>query len=179
MTLFGIASLGAGLSPNIYTLIGFRALQGFGVAILYTAPIAIVGHLFPETTRSKATGILIGVNGFGLAIGPVIGGIIVSAIGWRWIFLVNIPLIILSMLICAKSLQESRSQDARATIDWPGFVLLMIGSPALIFATTQGSAWGWDSPLIISIYLVALISFVLFYLVEQRAISPIIQFHLF
>jgi EmrB/QacA subfamily drug resistance transporter len=179
MAIFGIASLGAGFAPNIYWLIGFRALQGIGVALLYTVPVAIVTHLFPEEMRSKATGILVGVNGFGLAIGPVIGGILVSALNWRWIFLVNIPIIIISIFICMKSLTESSSGDAQEKIDWPGFFLLVIGSPCLIFATTQGSAWGWHSPMILSIYAIGIISLLAFYWVEQHSLSPIIQFHLF
>jgi EmrB/QacA subfamily drug resistance transporter len=179
MAIFGLASLGAGLSPNINFLIGFRALQGIGVALLYTVPVSIVTHAFPDATRGKATGILVGVNGFGLAIGPVIGGILVSAIGWRWIFLVNIPIILASIFICTKSLVESRSNEENAKIDWPGFILLLIGSPALIFATAQGSIWGWSSLPVLSLYAIAVISLLAFYFIEQKSTSPIIQFHLF
>jgi MFS family permease len=74
-------------------LIFFRSLQGVGVAILYTVPIAILPSLFSENQRGKATGILIGVNSLGLAIGPIVGGLIVSALSWRWIFFINLPII--------------------------------------------------------------------------------------
>lgn len=179
MILFGIASCGAGLSTTIDGLIFFRLIQGIGVAILYTVPVAIIATLFPEHLRGKATGILIGANGFGLAVGPVIGGFIISALSWRWIFFVNLPAIILSFIFCMNTLTESRSVEHGKKIDWTGFLLLVIALPCVVFATVQGSHWGWTSGLIISLYSVAIISFITFYFVENRAESPIIQFKLF
>ena len=179
MILFALSSLGAGLSPTIHWLIVFRLLQGVAVAILYTVPIAIVPSLFPESKRGKVSGILFGVNGFGLAIGPVIGGFILSVLSWRWIFLVNLPIIAVSFLLCIPTLIESRSSEHNATIDWWGLILLIIALPCLIFATVQGSSWGWGSPIILGLYILAALALIAFYMVESKTKSPIIQFHLF
>jgi EmrB/QacA subfamily drug resistance transporter len=178
MGLFAIASLGAGLSPNINFLIACRFLQGLSIAFLYTAPVAIVPSILPEQHRGRATGFLIGANGMGLAIGPVIGGLIVSTLGWRWIFFINPPIILLSLLFCWRRLPESKHSNAGRKIDWYGFILLIIAVPAGILALVQGQAWGWLSTPIIGLLLVAIIGLVAFYFVENKVSSPIIEFHL-
>ncbi|HVV67470.1 MAG TPA: MFS transporter [Gammaproteobacteria bacterium] len=178
MLVFGLASLGAGLSPNIHWLIFFRFAQAIGVAILYTVPVAIISSMFPINERAKATGILFGVNGFGLAIGPVVGGFIISALSWRWIFFVNLPIVIISFLMCVRTVIESKSSEHGDSIDWLGFILLAISFPLLILTTVQASSWGWNSPLVYILYAVALACLVLFYFVEKHSKSPIIKLNL-
>ncbi|MGB6977209.1 MAG: MFS transporter, partial [Gammaproteobacteria bacterium] len=179
MIVFGLASLGAGLSANIYWLILFRLIQGASCAILYTATGAIVASAFPEQERGKAMGILFGVNGIGLAIGPVLGGVIISALNWRWVFLVNIPIIMISLFICFISVNESKNREHGTEIDWLGLVLLMIGLVCLILGVTQGSVWGWSSAITLSLFAIAGLALILFYKVEIKTSAPIIQFHLF
>ncbi len=178
MTVFGVASLGAGLATSIDGLIFFRLIQGISCAILYTASGAIVSNAFPVEERGKAIGTLFGVNGIGLAIGPVIGGILVSALSWRWIFLVNVPAILISLTICFISVHESRNLES-SKIDWFGFVALLIALPCLILGLTQGAAWGWSSVTTLSIFAVAILMFITFYFIEMKVDVPIIQFHLF
>lgn len=177
--IFAIASLGAGLASNISWLIFFRLVQGFGVAILYTVPIAIIPSLFPEHEIGKATGILIAVNGFGLAVGPVIGGFIISAFSWRWIFFVNLPIIVIAVALCLKSLPESKSLEHGDKVDWLGFILLAIFMPSAVYATVNGSSWGWASAETLSFYALAIISGIGFYIAEKKSKSPIINFKLF
>ena len=179
MAFFAVSSLGAGLASNIYYLIFFRLLQGIGISILYTIPIAIISDLFPENQRGKATGILIGANGFGLAIGPVIGGFIVSILSWRWIFMINLPIVLFSFLCCFKTVRESKSKEHGNKIDWYGFLLLIITLPAFILALVQGNVWGWDSGTIIFLFTITFIGCLLFYFVEKKAESPIIHFKFF
>src|SRR5579863_6244424 len=100
MIIFGLSSLFAGLATSMLFLILCRLLQGISCTILYTATGAIVSNTFPVTQRGKAMGILFGVNALGLAVGPVLGGFIIGALSWRWVFFVNIPLVILSLAIC-------------------------------------------------------------------------------
>ena len=178
MALFALSSLGVGLAPDIHYLIAFRFLQGISIAFLYTAPVAIIPSIFPEHHRGRATGSLIGANGLGLALGPVIGGLIVSTLGWRWIFFINPPIIIISFIFCWKRLIESKSDVAIRKIDWWGFILLIIAVPAGILALVQGEAWGWLSVPTISFLLLAIIGLVVFYYVENKVTAPIIEFHL-
>lgn len=144
MGLFGLSSLGAGLASHIAVLIAFRFLQGTACAALYTASAAMVSNAFPEDQRGRAMGILFGVNGMGLAVGPIVGGVLATAGGWRSIFLVNIPLIALCYLICLRNAQESRSQE-RVDLDWPGLFLLVPGLTALVLGLVKGIDWGWTA----------------------------------
>ncbi|WP_237387696.1 MFS transporter [Xenorhabdus sp. Sc-CR9] len=95
LLLFGAASLFVGLATNFTTITVFRFIQGIGCAILYTVSGAIISYLFDENEQGKALGILFGINGLGLAIGPIIGGLFAGIVNWRYAFLINIPFIII------------------------------------------------------------------------------------
>lgn len=174
---FGLSSLGAGLSPNFTTLIVFRLLQGIFTAILYTAPVAIVANAFPAEERGKAIGVLFGINGMGLAIGPVLGGVIISALSWHWVFLVNVPVIIISFIICLFVVKESHSTEHGTDIDWWGLLFLTTSLTSLVLAVVQSSAWGLIPALGLLIF--SIINFIVLYRVESRVKSPIIKFSLF
>jgi EmrB/QacA subfamily drug resistance transporter len=179
MAVFAVSSLGAGLAPNINTLILFRLLQGLSVSILYTVPMAMIASIFPQEHQGKAIGILVGISGFGLALGPVIGGFLIELLGWRSIFLVNLPVILVSFVICLKTLNESKSHEHGNNIDWGGLLLLIIAFPSLIFATVNGSDWGFLSPKTLALYTIGCVSLVALYRVEKNKASPIICFKLF
>jgi len=176
---FGVASLAAGIATDITWLIGFRLLQGICCAVLYTASGTIVSHAFPEQERGTAIGLLFGANGMGLALGPVAGGFIVSLLGWRWIFLINVPLILLSLLICLVSVKESSSPESGSKLDWAGLTLLITGLSSGILGLSQGAAWGWLTPLTLGVFALSALALIGFYKVEQGVDSPILQFHLF
>ena len=108
--LFAIAAIGAGISPNIEYLIFFRAIQGFSAAIIFTLGIALVPQEFPPEEHTKAIGVFGACNGIGLAIGPFIGGVLITYLNWRWVFFINLPIIIIGISLCAFSLKESDKQ---------------------------------------------------------------------
>lgn len=112
MAVFALASLGAGWSGSLAALTGWRLLQGAACAGLYTASAALAAALFSEQERGKALGLLFSVNGIGLAAGPVLGGLLVGTVGWRWIFLINVPLILLSYLLCRHRLPPHPARAA-------------------------------------------------------------------
>ena len=176
---FGLASLGAGLATQIDMLIAFRLAQGVACAVLYTASGAIVSNAFPEAERGKAIGWLFGINGLGLALGPVTGGAIISLLDWRWIFLINVPLIAISLLICVLSVRESRAERPKSTLDWVGSGLLIAGLSAGLLASSQGYQWGWVSTRTLATFGSAIAALCLFYRVEMRVPSPIVKFELF
>lgn len=179
MAVFGLASLLAGLAPTIHWLIAARVLQGFGIAILYTVPIAILPSLFPSHQVGKFTGILLGVNGFGLAIGPVVGGFITSLISWHWIFYINLPLIVVSLLICVRYLPESKASMSKQKLDWVGFILLLVSIPSFVLALNQGEQWGWFSANSMILYLITVVGLIAFIINERKSHMPIIDFKLF
>lgn len=178
IVVFGLSSLGAGLAANIEWLIFYRFLQGIACAILYTTSGAIVSNTFPENERGKAIGILFGINGIGLAMGPVLGGLLVGLYNWRLVFLVNVPVIIICIIICVFSVRESSNQQG-TKIDWLGLIILLIALPCLILGLTQGEMWGWNSLITLGLFSVASVLFVLFYFNEIYTREPIIEFHLF
>lgn len=179
LSVFGLASLAAGLAGQIDTLIGARVIQGLACAVLYTASGAIVSSTFDSAEQGRAFGVLFGVNGVGLAVGPVLGGLITSAFGWQWIFLINVPFVLLSLGICSFSVQESRSAESGARLDGWGALLLLIGLPSLVLVIVQGGSWGWASSLTLGLVALAVLVLGAFLAVERRVAAPIIDLKLF
>ncbi|MDR3478598.1 MAG: MFS transporter [Gammaproteobacteria bacterium] len=176
MILLATSSLGAGLSENIMMLIFFRLLQGISVAILYTAPIALVPRLFPSNLQSRAIGSLVSINALGLALGPFFGGIIGSILSWRYVFLVSIPFIILSALICAFTLPHNNKNISIKKIDWKGLALLITSLPALLLAISAKNQLEVDTLLL---YIISFCLLSLFVKVEKKAEQPILNLDFF
>lgn len=174
MGVFGLASLGAGLASSIELLIAFRFLQGAACAVLYTATAAIVSNAFAEDQRGRAMGILFGVNGIGLAIGPILGGLLTSMWGWRSIFLANVPFVVLAYLLCVHNARESRS-DEQVKIDWPGLTLLVPGITAMLLGLAKGIDWGWTAMPTLSALAVAAVLLAGLLRWERNAPSPLID----
>lgn len=178
LIVFGVASALAGLTTELHWLIAARILQGIGCAVLYTASAAIVANAFEPSEQGKAFGILFAANGIGLAVGPVAGGLITAAWGWQWIFLINVPFIILSLVLSWKNVTESKIEHHNG-IDWIGAILLLVALPSLILAIVQGSDWGWTSPVTLAVLSLAVLSLTLFAAVELKVKSPILDLRLF
>ncbi|GLK88569.1 MFS transporter [Pseudomonas turukhanskensis] len=177
LTVFGVASLAAGVAKGIDLLIAARVAQGVACAVLYTASGAIVANAFPANEQGRAFGVLFSVNGVGLASGPVLGGVIASALGWQWIFLLNVPFVLLSLAIGAWAVDESRG-DGKGLDGW-GALLLLIGLPSLVLLIVQGGVWGWISPISLALLAVAALALVVFIQVERRVRAPIVDLTLF
>lgn len=178
LIIFGLSSLFAGLSDNAWLLIFFRACQGFSLAFIVPCSLALISHTFPEEQRGRAMGIWGSIGGLGLALGPVIGGFITHWWSWHWIFFINVPVIVISFIICGFSVQESKDEQP-GKVDSLGILTFTIALTALIVAVMQGADWGWNSPAIIVLFIVSVVTFILFYKVEQRHPSPLIKFQLF
>lgn len=140
--LFGVSSLGAGLAPFISLLIGARIVQGVAIAILYTAPVAIINNNFDPHKIPKMMGVYFGISTIGIAAGPILGGLIINLLSWRWIFLLNIPIIVFSLIVCGYYLTD-QSELKEGTIDWLGAVMLMLGLVCLVFSITHPTYWYW------------------------------------
>lgn len=179
MALFAAASLGAGLAPTLTWLVLWRAVQGIACAGLYTASAAVVAAMFPAPQRGRALGLLFSINGLGLALGPVAGGLLVDAWGWRAIFLLNVPLIAAGFALCRGRLQVLPAPAARERFDWLGSVLLLAVLPCALAVTIHGADWGWSAPPTLALLAAAVLLGTALVRVEARAAAPLLRWTLF
>jgi len=175
LAIAGLASLISGLSPAPSWIIVAQALQGIAGAILLPVSQALISHLYPDNQRSHAIGIWATIAGLLLGIGPPVGGIIIHTCGWRWIFLINIPVVIVGAFLILRHLKESKSKTNRGEIDIPGILVLTVAIGALILAIVQGPQLGWSSHWDIMLFAAFLIAAFFLILVERKARFPIIH----
>lgn len=174
MLLFTLASLGAGLAASLPVLIASRLFQGAGCAVLYTATAAILVESIAESQRGRALGLLFAANGFGLTLGPVAGGVLVELLGWRAVFLINVPLIAFSYFCCRGNVVVKPGSENHA-VDYPGWVLLVGGLAPLLLLTVYIRQWGLFGPASLLLLAISLASLLLFIRYERRATNPLIQ----
>jgi EmrB/QacA subfamily drug resistance transporter len=175
---FGFFSLFAGIAKSPEWLIIGRALQGVASAMIIPSALALISHAFPGEQKGKAIGIWSGITSFGMAAGPAIGGFLVSALSWRWIFYINVPIAILSAILSAFYASESRLKSNGSKIDIKGLLLLTGGLGALIFSFMHAPDWGWESLKTLFLIASAIILLAGFYFSELHSPTPIIPFAL-
>ncbi len=178
VSCFGLFSLCAGLSQSPTWLIIFRFLQGASAAAIVPSALALISHAFPGAEKGKALGMWSAINGIGMAVGPAVGGFFVSALSWRWIFFINVPISILSVILSFLFVTESRLEKGAQKIDLKGFLLFTVGLTALIFALMHAPDWGWADKKSLLIEAAAIGFLVWFYLSERHSPNPIIPFSL-
>jgi EmrB/QacA subfamily drug resistance transporter len=144
LSLFILASAACAAAPSAAVLIAARVLQGAGAAILTPSSLGVVLPAFPPHRRPAVIAAWAAVGAVGAAAGPPLGGLLVQA-SWRWVFLVNLPLGLVSLWYAARRLEESRDPEARGLPDLVGTLALMVGIGALTLALVQGREWGWDA----------------------------------
>src|SRR3954465_9065650 len=173
--VFTLASLMAGLAWSEGSLIGARALQGLGAAIITPAALSILSTTFTEgRERNIALGVWGAVGGFGAAAGVLLGGILTDALSWEWIFFVNIPLGVTAFILTPFLLTESR--DARVkTFDFPGAVLVTSGLSSLVYAITQAGTKGWFAGATIAFFVASLALLAGFIVWELRHPEPLMR----
>lgn len=123
--------------------------------------------------------LFVAINGIGLAIGPLLGGVLVQTVGWRWIFLINIPIILIAFALCAYSVQEQKTNDPDEKIDIPAAFTMIAGISMFMVALTEGPNWGWDNHWTMLLFALAVISLAVFYHINRKALHPIIDFEIF
>jgi DHA2 family methylenomycin A resistance protein-like MFS transporter len=173
LALFATASLLCGLAPGIGILIGGRALQGLGAALLLPGTLAVITRAFPDRAeQARAVGVWAGVSALALPAGPLIGGALVSGLGWRTVFLINLPIIAIALPATIKLVAESADKDSRR-LDPPGMVLATVTLAATVYAVISAGRTGAVGPVWIGAALAGfgLIGFVLW---ERRAPSPLL-----
>ena len=178
IAVFVAASLLCGVAGTPVVLDVARALQGVGGAAMFSSSLAILANEYRGAARGRALGIWGAITGAALALGPLAGGAIVDGLGWRWIFLVNLPLGALLAWITVAGVRESRSDD-RPALDVAGVATFTVGCFLLVFGLIRGNAEGWGSPLIVGSFAVGGASLAAFVLAELRARAPMLDPRLF
>ncbi len=179
LTGFSLGSLLCSLAPDTGSLVALRMLQGLGGSMLTPISLSIVRTTFTDhKERAQALGIWSGIFGVATACGPVAGGILVSSVGWRSVFWVNVPIGAAMILAARKYVPESRAPHPRR-VDVPGQLLMMALLGTLTYALIQGPDDGWSSPPILALFTVAATAAVAFALVERRREEPLLELRFF
>ncbi|MBA2394566.1 MAG: MFS transporter [Ktedonobacteraceae bacterium] len=178
-TLFLIGSAASGAAQSMEQLIVFRAIQGLGAGAVLPIVLTIIGDIFTLEERAKVQGLFSGVWGLSSVVGPFVGGLIVDHFSWRWVFFINIPFGLVSMLLLIFTLKETVERK-KHHLDYLGTLTLTGSIVALLFALLQGgTTWAWTSFQSIGLFVAAVVLFVLFIRTERRAEEPILPLVLF
>src|SRR3954467_11389051 len=179
LVVFTIASAGAAAATDITMLNIIRAVQGLGAAAMFATSMALLAHEFPGAQeRAKALGVYGATIGGSFAVGPLVGGGLTSAFGWRSIFLINIPIGIAALAITKKYVRESRDPNPRR-IDWAGQTVLTAGLFLLTLGLLRGNDVGWGSAEIVAELSASVVLIALFTLIESRVKDPMLPLGLF
>jgi EmrB/QacA subfamily drug resistance transporter len=179
LAVFTLSSLACGLSSSATELIGARAVQGVGAALMMPATLSIISATFAAKERGTAIGIWAGVSAMALAIGPLLGGIITEHISWNWIFYVNVPIGVAAILSAFFVVPESRDTSHEQRLDLPGLLTSGIGLFALVYALIEANNYGWTSARILLLFAVAAVSVTTFVLLEMHQRLPMLDLSLF
>lgn len=176
---FGVTSIACGLAPNIETLIVARLLQGAAGALLVPNSLAILTANFEGEEQGRAFGVWAAASGAATILGPFVGGVLVEEFSWRWIFLLNVPLIAVAVWAARNHVRESRDEHASGRFDWPGALLVAMAVGGLAFGAIFGQQRQWQDPLAfvaVGVGLVAAISLPLYF---ARARHPLVPLEMF
>jgi EmrB/QacA subfamily drug resistance transporter len=175
LVLFGAGSLLCSLAPTTGWLITFRALQAVGGSMLNPVAMSIITNVFTDRAeRAKAIGVWGGVVGLSMALGPLLGGALVDAVGWRSIFWLNVPVVVAVVVLTVRFVPESRAPRARR-FDPAGQLLMIVLLSGVTFGIIEGPGLGWGSPLIVGSFVVAAAALAGLLLVESRRTEPLLD----
>ena len=176
--IFTIGSVLCGIAPDVYWLIAFRVVQAIGGAMVFALGLAIVTEAFPPDERGKALGYIGTVVSVGIVVGPTLGGILIDALSWRWIFLVNLPVGILGTWMVIKFVPNFKP-TGKQKFDYAGAVTLFVGLFALLLALTWGQQLGFSDPRILALFATSCVFVAIFIVIERRSDQPMIDLSLF
>jgi EmrB/QacA subfamily drug resistance transporter len=176
--VFALASMAAAFSDSGTELIIWRAVMGVGGAMILPSTLAIITNVFPREERGRAIGVWAGLNGIGIALGPIIGGLIIENLTWRWMFFVNLPVAVVALVLGWFLIPNSRDQNPKR-IDAPGTLLSMAALSTLIFGLIKSNDWGWTDARVIGSLGGGIVLVAAFILWERHTAHPMLEVHLF
>jgi EmrB/QacA subfamily drug resistance transporter len=166
--IFASFSVLGGLAPNVEVLIACRAVMGIGGAMMWPAVLGMTYAIVPDDKAGLAGGLILGVAGFGNAVGPMFGGFLTDELSWRWVFFVNLPIALFAMFVTQREVRETQVEVTDRRIDYPGIATLTLGVVALLLALDEGSDLGFTSPTILALFGVAIVMLAAFAVIESR-----------
>jgi EmrB/QacA subfamily drug resistance transporter len=180
LSLFAASSLLCGLAWSEASLIGFRALQGLGGALLAPAALSLLMTTFAEgRDRNRALGIYAAASGSGAAAGVLLGGVLTSYLSWSWVFFINVPVGVAAIALTPVLLRESRADLAHRHLDVPGAATVTAGLMLLVYATTRATIDGWGAATTLAAFAGSLALIAAFVVVELRSRSPLLPLRIF
>ncbi|MGW5225034.1 MDR family MFS transporter [Nocardia niigatensis] len=174
ITIFVIGSLACSMATSMYELAAFRAFQGLGAGGLMSLALTIMGDIVSPRERARYQGYFLAVFGTSSVVGPVVGGIlsgtneILGVTGWRWVFLVNVPVGIIALAVVTRVLKLPKRPVTKVPIDWMGISALIVGLVPLLVVAEQGREWGWTSSHALLCYALGAIGVLSFITVEAK-----------
>lgn len=178
-SVFAISCVVAGFSNDAAMLISMRTIQGLCAAILFPMALTATTLTFNEEERGRAIGTLVGMVTVFLALGPLVGGVLTQFLSWRWVFWINVPIVLASGLIAFLLWREPDREVKQPKIDLIGLVLLVVGLTSFIFGLVEGPDLGWSSPTVFGTILCGVIGLAAFAVFELRHREPLIDVRLF
>ncbi len=175
--LFTLSSAAAALAPNTGALIAARAVQGLGAAIATPLTLTLLADAFPPARRGVAIGVWSGVSGVAVALGPLVGGAVVQAASWHWIFWINVPIGLVLVPLAARRLAESRGPNAK--LDLGGLALGSTGLFGVVYGLVRSQSLGWTSPTVLIALIAGTVLVAAFIAYERRAAAPMLPMSFF
>lgn len=176
---FTVTSAACAISPDAAVLIFMRLLQGVGAALLTPGSLSIIEASFDQESRGRAIGAWSGLGGVATALGPLLGGYLIAAASWRWIFVINLPIGVAVLWISGRHVPESRDANAPDRIDILGSLLAVATLVGLTYGLIEGPASGWSQPSVVVLLFLGALAAVAFYFVETNSPNPMLPFSVF
>lgn len=178
IALFTVSSLLAGLAPNLEILITLRIIQGLAGAIIVPVTIPLTTSTFPKEMHGAIIGIWGAVSGLAAASGPALGGLLMEKLSWQWIFYVNVPFGLLSLILTPLFIRESKDESAGRRVDLGGTLFITGGMFCLVYGLIRVEDWGWDSPAVLLLFAAGLLCLLLFLYAERKGREPMLPLEL-
>ncbi len=179
IVLFATGAVLCALAWSPVAIIAGRVVQSAGGAAMLGLSLALASNAFSDADRPHALGIWATVSAIALAIGPLVGGVLIELVSWRAIFWLCLPVCVAGLAITVWAAPESRDETASTSLDWPGLATISVGLTAVVLALVQGKGWGWTSAATLGVLALGVVALGVFWVVEHRVPHPIVEFPLF
>lgn len=179
LVVFTLSSMLCGLAPGVYSLIGFRGLQGLGAVFISALGAAIITEVFPDSERGRALGIIGAIVSLGVSLGPTVGGLLIKIAGWRTIFWVNVPIGIIAAFIIIRFVPNSKGSGAKQHFDALGTLIMTVTLTCFALGMTEGQNKGFSSGTTLALLTSAAIGLAVFLVLEARIKQPMLDLRIF